>query len=114
MQVMVEGMGELTHGQTVSFTFNRKDGKKVGGFVIKSQQEYRAYYNRCNHWPVELDLGDGDFYYDKIDRITCKSHGATYQLDTGYCDGGPCSGTSLLSFEVSVEGDTATVETGDL
>ena len=114
MEVKVPGAGGLTHGQTISFTFVRSDGKEAAGFVIKVKDTFKAYYNRCNHWPVNLDQGDEDFYYEKIDRITCKSHGATYQLGDGYCDTGPCAGSYLRGFEIMVTGDEAVVNTGDL
>jgi len=108
-EVLVKGLLELQHGQSIGFEFTRMDGKTAKGFVIKYKEDFRAYYNQCNHWPVELDLGDGDFYYDKIDRITCKSHGATYQLENGFCDGGPCSGSYLKSFPMSIQNDTARI-----
>jgi len=55
----------------------------------------RAYLNRCRHLPIPMDCGSRDFYDDTKTRLICVTHGATYRLDDGVCDWGPCKGDAL-------------------
>lgn len=107
-RIRVEGAGGLAHGEALKFAFVR-DGQPLEGFVLKFEQELVAYRNRCPHWTVDLDMGDGRFWSSKLDRIYCKTHGALFQPLTGLCDAGPCVGASLEKFEVEREGDDAVV-----
>jgi nitrite reductase/ring-hydroxylating ferredoxin subunit len=100
----LSGIGELAHGETRKFEFER-EGERQEGFLICHRGELFAYHNRCPHWGVDLDMGEGRFYSLVVDRIFCSSHGALFVPDSGYCDSGPCSGRSLERFEVRREGD---------
>jgi nitrite reductase/ring-hydroxylating ferredoxin subunit len=98
------GAGQLPMRKTQVFTFKRK-GYEVEGFVIHLEAGWFAYLNQCQHWPIPLDYGDGDFFDERVDRIRCKSHGATYRPDSGECDAGPCQRAHLVRYEVQVDGD---------
>jgi hypothetical protein len=50
---------------------------------------------------VRLDKGSGA--YVRNGELVCQKHGATFQRDTGYCDFGPCEGSILSTFDVTVE-----------
>lgn len=122
--IRVSGVTALKHGETRVFTWPSEYGE-LEGFVIRvgapstdstgspqagsGQGALRAYENKCKHLPIPLDYGDGEFWFDAIDRIVCKTHGATYELDTGYCDDGPCEGASLTRFDLEMDGDDAVV-----
>ena len=99
MEIRIDVPEAMAHGDTRTFDFPR-NGRPAQGFVIKHKGGFSAYHNQCCHWPVALDMGDGDFYYAAADRIMCKTHGAAYVPDTGYCDFGPCVRASLDSFPV--------------
>ena len=64
-----------------------------------------AFRNYCQHWTdVRLDKGDGAFV--RNEEIFCQKHGATFEKDGGYCNFGPCEGSSLETVAVEVvEGD---------
>ncbi len=104
-KIRIDGVKELALGDARVFEFEKR-GKPAQGFLLHHNEGFSAYRNQCCHWPVPLDLGDGDFYYAAIDRITCKTHGATYLPATGECDSGPCAGARLKSYEIEWEGDT--------
>jgi len=55
----------------------------------------RAYLNRCRHLPIPIDCGSRDFYDESKTRLICVTHGATYRLDDGVCDWGPCKNDAL-------------------
>lgn len=101
-EVRIEAAEDMKEGETRVFAL---PGERAGeGFLIRHGGAFRAYVNQCCHWPVPLDLGDGDFYYAAIDRITCKTHGATYEPGTGFCDSGPCAGARLRRLRLRAEG----------
>jgi nitrite reductase/ring-hydroxylating ferredoxin subunit len=108
MEIRIDGIGSMAHGEARTFAFPR-NGREAQGFLIRHGEGYYAYLNQCRHWPVPLDLGDGDFFHAAADRIMCKTHGAAYRADTGYCDYGPCAGAALDAFPVSIQGDRAIV-----
>ena len=89
-------------GETGGFVLRRPSGPADGG---PEESGFVAYRNRCPHWGVDLDVGMGDFYDARRDRIFCRSHGALFVVDTGECDRGPCVGERLEALEVRVDGD---------
>ena len=106
--VRVPGAALLEHGRSLRFHFER-NSEALEGFVLSHHGTLYAYLNRCPHWFVDLDLGFGDFYDPRDDRIFCRTHGALFKPTSGFCDFGPCAGHSLERFEVSVDGDDALV-----
>jgi nitrite reductase/ring-hydroxylating ferredoxin subunit len=113
MQIRIPETKSLKHGETRLFTFPSRYGD-LQGFVIRYGENLHAYENKCLHWPIPLDFGDGDFYYAKINRIVCKNHGAEYDPETGICDAGPCGGEALIRFPVTFDGSDALVTIPEL
>jgi nitrite reductase/ring-hydroxylating ferredoxin subunit len=108
MQIRVPEIKTLKHGETRVFAFPSRYGD-LQGFLIRYGEDLHAYENKCCHWPIPLDFGDGDFFYRKIDRIVCKNHGAEYDPQTGICDEGPCLGEGLTRFPLVLDGEDALV-----
>lgn len=113
MKLRVSGVDSLVHGQARKFGFER-DGEAREGFVLRSGAELVAYHNRCPHWGVDLDMGEGRFYSELTDRIFCSSHGALFVPSSGYCDAGPCAGERLERFEVEIDGPDAVITIADI
>jgi nitrite reductase/ring-hydroxylating ferredoxin subunit len=92
--VRVSNVTTLAHGQSLRFEFQR--GKlKEEGFVLRWGDDLYAFANSCPHWSIDLDYGSGEFYDLELDRIVCRTHGALFHPQTGFCEWGPCSGRSL-------------------
>ncbi|HXS16863.1 MAG TPA: Rieske 2Fe-2S domain-containing protein [Polyangiaceae bacterium] len=111
-EIRVVGVNSLGEGQSQTFGFEREVRgirHRHEGFVLRHRGQLLAFHNECPHWSVELDLGDGHFYDEALDRIYCKNHGALFLLPSGLCETGPCLGRSLTSFPVRSEGDDAVV-----
>jgi nitrite reductase/ring-hydroxylating ferredoxin subunit len=108
LELRIKNVVELMPGQSRTFHF-RRDGFTEEAFVLKLPAGLFAYLNRCPHWHVDLDLGDGRFYDEELGRIYCKNHGALFLPETGECDSGPCFGDSLESFSVTLDGADAIV-----
>jgi len=104
-RLRIPGAAELAPGQSRTFEFAR-GAERISGFLLcHASVGLVAYLNRCPHWSVDLDLGDGRFYAEDIDRIYCKNHGALFRVADGVCDYGPCLGKSLVRCTVELEGD---------
>jgi len=101
-EILVPELDALAEGETRKFTFER-EGERLGGFVIRYEGTLYAYANRCPHWSVDLDMGEGRLISELSQRIFCSNHGALFVPSTGYCDAGPCRGLSLERFEWSAE-----------
>lgn len=108
MEILIPNAIALNHGESKTFYFKKKE-KELSGFLIRNKEGFSAFLNKCKHWPVELDMGDEDYYYAAIDRIQCKSHGATFLLNSGVCDGGPCEGAFLEKFTTKKHDPDVTV-----
>jgi nitrite reductase/ring-hydroxylating ferredoxin subunit len=108
LSVRVPGAALLAHGQSKSFTFKRSNSSEEA-FVLRWGDGLYCFANSCPHWSVDLDFGTGDFFDVALDRIVCRNHGALFHPQTGFCEWGPCTGHSLESFSLSVEGDDVVV-----
>ncbi len=107
-RLRIVGAGRLEVGASQVFELEHR-GEMLPGFLLRHQAGLFAYVNRCPHWAIDLDLGDGRFYAADIDRIYCKNHGALFRVPDGICDHGPCLGRALDPFTVELDGDDAWV-----
>ena len=107
-RLRIVGALQLAIGEAARFEFER-DHEALEGFLLRHAAGCVAYLNRCPHWAVDLDMGDGRFYAEDVDRIYCKNHGALFRVPDGVCDHGPCLGKALESFAVELDGDDAWV-----
>jgi nitrite reductase/ring-hydroxylating ferredoxin subunit len=119
-RIVVADVAGLAHGQARAFVFD--DGEHEGrGFVLMLREaaeggepgpeveELVAYRNRCAHVAFDLDMGTGEFWSGKLQRIYCRTHGACYEPRTGICDRGPCVGKALEKLAVERQGQDAVV-----
>lgn len=104
----MKNVASLTHGEARTFAFQRAD-EGSEGFVLRVGEQLVAFENRCPHWMVDLDMGEGRFFAERSQRIVCQNHGALFDPHTGVCELGPCVGQGLERFELRLEGDDAVV-----
>jgi nitrite reductase/ring-hydroxylating ferredoxin subunit len=83
------------------------------GFVVLSQGNVYAYANVCPHQRHPLNLTPEGFFRADKSALLCSSHGAEFELHTGVCIGGPCTGKSLQKLTCRIEGDTVYVISPD-
>lgn len=76
--------------------------------LTRSGGELRAYWNVCRHLPVPLDGGVGRL--PPGDRFVCLTHGASFRLDDGMCESGPCAGAALHALACGEGDDGAWVD----
>ena len=82
----------------------------TGGFnvmVVRQGERVYAYHNECPHAGRRLDWSPGKFLI-KDGVIICAAHGATFDVPTGACLGGPCR-SGLAGIPVDVVGTDVTM-----
>ncbi|MBI3454040.1 MAG: Rieske (2Fe-2S) protein [Rhodospirillales bacterium] len=73
-------------------------------FVVRRGSHVYAYINSCPHVGTPLDWRPDQFLSPDRDLIQCATHGARFEIASGYCVAGPCKGKSLTPVAVTVEG----------
>lgn len=76
------------------------DGAPI--LVVRSGETVRAYLNVCPHQGRPLCLPSGKTLVSKGEHIVCPFHGASFELGTGKCVGGPAENTTLKPVPVAV------------
>lgn len=73
-------------------------------FLVRKGKEIRCFVNICPHAGRLLSLPDGRVFLHKGENIICPVHGATFDVLSGECTGGP-AGSTLRPVPIIVEGD---------
>ncbi|MCC5795292.1 MAG: Rieske 2Fe-2S domain-containing protein [Chromatiales bacterium] len=95
--------GEDELGDPGAHAFETGDGDwPFRGFVVRSQGGLYAYANVCPHRQHPLNLVGDDFLTPDGTLLRCASHGAMFEIATGHCVLGPCTGQALISLPVRV------------
>lgn len=74
-------------------------------FVVHKDGEFHAFINRCPHTGVTLEWQEDQFLDRDQAYIQCASHDALFDIDTGLCIHGPCTGDSLAPVKIEIDGD---------
>ena len=72
------------------------------GFVVRKGDSVYAYQNSCVHVGHPLNWAPDRFLTKDRTALICASHGATYEIETGYCYAGPGNGRTLRKVDVAV------------
>lgn len=81
--------------------------------AVKKDGHIYVYVNSCPHIGITLEF-QPDQFLDLDNRfIQCANHGALFEIDTGDCIAGPCTGQALKPVVVEVR-DNQVVITGDI
>ncbi len=83
-------------------------------FIVRRADELYGYLNRCPHAGHELNLRPNEFLTREGDLIMCRSHGAQFRIDDGFCVFGPCPGTHLQAFDIEVVDGSLFAESREL
>lgn len=64
-------------------------------FAVRQYSQIFVYRNICPHVGTALNWQEDQFLDNENRFIQCGSHGALFEIETGLCVAGPCSGQSL-------------------
>jgi nitrite reductase/ring-hydroxylating ferredoxin subunit len=70
------------------------DGIAESLILTRRGEHVSVFLNICPHAGRRLDWAPGQFLIDR-GHLVCAVHGASFELPTGECIGGPCRGASL-------------------
>lgn len=70
--------------------------------VVRRLGHVFAYENACPHIGTPLDFLPDRFLTRDGRHLLCSTHGALFEIATGFCIHGPCQGRSLRPVPVSV------------
>ena len=87
-------LDELADPGARAFRLGRGDWP-LSGFVVRRGAEVHGYVNRCPHAGHPLNLQAHEFLTADGSLLLCRSHGALFEIATGYCVAGPCTGRNL-------------------
>ena len=72
-------------------------------FAVRQDNAIFAYWNLCPHRNTPLNWVPNQFLDADNQLIQCALHGALFEIDSGLCIAGPCSGDSLQSVKLRCE-----------
>lgn len=72
-------------------------------FAVKKFDQIRVYVNSCPHIGIPLEFLPDDFLDGDKNYIVCANHGALFEIDSGECISGPCSGQALEAVPFRIE-----------
>ncbi|MFC4358582.1 Rieske (2Fe-2S) protein [Halobium salinum] len=100
----VAAVEEVPEEGTLLFTVRDGFDKEEAILTKLSDGSVHAFRNYCMHWTdVRLDKGSGAMV--RNGEIVCQKHGATFDQSSGFCDFGPCEGSTLDTVDVTVADD---------
>ncbi|WP_315760206.1 Rieske (2Fe-2S) protein [Sphingomonas sp. Y38-1Y] len=92
----------IADGAARNFVLQLRAGR-FHGFVVRRGHDVIGYVDRCPHMGVPLAQSLDDYLSPDGSRIVCAWHGAVFRIEDGECLGGPCPGTRLTSWPVTVQ-----------
>jgi nitrite reductase/ring-hydroxylating ferredoxin subunit len=101
LERVVCALADLVDPGSRAFTIGRGDWP-VRGLVVRRHGAVHAYVNRCPHAGHPLNLRPHEFLTPDRSLVVCNSHGALFEVATGYCVSGPCAGASLRRIPIEV------------
>lgn len=72
------------------------------GFVVRRGGAVHGYVDRCPHMGVPLARELDQYLSPLSNHIACGWHGALFRVGDGRCVGGPCAGSALIAWPVTV------------
>jgi len=78
--------------------------------VVRRLGHVFAYENACPHIGTPLDFLPDRFLTQDGRHLLCSTHGALFEIATGFCIHGPCRGRSLKPVPVAVRAGQVVLE----
>lgn len=93
---------EVREGEGCGFIFGA-GMERQAIFVIRWNGVLRGYRNSCPHLGTPLDWPENRFFDAEDRHLMCRTHGAMFRPEDGYCFEGPCSGRSLKPIAIEAK-----------
>lgn len=93
-------VADIPDGGALALTF--REGGYFSLLLARKGARVFAYLNQCAHAAYPLHRADGGVLVQEGRYIVCAVHGASFELETGVCAGGPCNGAGLAAMAIEV------------
>ncbi len=93
-------INQIENGQAKAFELPDKPGRTF--LIVRQGEQAWAYLNMCPHMGIEMEFQKDKFMSFDGSQIQCAMHGALFDISTGFCSWGPCSGRSLNRIEIEI------------
>jgi len=93
---------ELADPGAQGFSFG-SDVMRRDVLLVRQGAQIFAYENACPHQGTPLDFLPDQLLTHDRKHLLCSTHGAIFEIATGYCVRGPCKGKSLRAIPCHVE-----------
>jgi nitrite reductase/ring-hydroxylating ferredoxin subunit len=103
----------IPDGRARSFVLEMRAGR-FHGFVVRRGAAVHGYVDRCPHAGLPLARALDDYLTPSGDLIACGWHSALFDIETGACKGGPCTGGALTPWPVEVRDGSIVTASAEL
>jgi len=101
MYINVAKLSDIEEGSATNATIELADGHRHL-ILTRKGDKVNVFLNSCPHTGVRLDWKVGVFLtVDKV-HLQCSTHGALFELDSGFCVAGPCINQCLVKLQTKV------------
>ncbi|MFT2111074.1 Rieske (2Fe-2S) protein [Marinomonas sp. 2405UD68-3] len=97
---------DLNKTQAKGVTLTQEHADDIHIIVLKQQEHFYAYLNKCPHRNIQLEWNKDEFFDESGSFLHCFTHGALFLPKTGECIAGPCQFQSLEKVPIFIEDDT--------
>ncbi len=98
---------EVADSQAAGFVLMRKEESGAARpwpiLVTNKGNRFYGFENACPHQGKRLDVRPGQFFDESGNFLTCGSHRAQFDFDTGHCFIGPCQGQRLKALDLVID-----------
>ena len=101
MNIHLGSVIEILDPGSKAFQIDR-NGQSIDIFVVHKDGNFHGFINRCPHTGVNLEWLEDQFLDRDQAFIQCSTHDALFEIDTGLCIHGPCSGDHLTPVTIEV------------
>jgi nitrite reductase/ring-hydroxylating ferredoxin subunit len=81
-------------------------------FAVRKANAIYAYWNICPHRGSPLNWSPNQFLSIDKQTIQCAFHGALFEIDSGLCVLGPCTGDHLQAINLHQNGQDFAITAG--
>jgi nitrite reductase/ring-hydroxylating ferredoxin subunit len=91
----------IAEGEAKGFVLG-EGASRIAVFVLRHEGSIRGYVNACPHQGTPLEIFPDRFFDAPGLHLICRTHGALFRPEDGFCVAGPCAGKSLDPVPVRV------------
>ena len=101
MYINVAKLSDIEEGSATNAVIELADGHRHL-ILTRKADEVNVFLNSCPHTGVRLDWKVGVFLTVDKAHLQCSTHGALFELDSGFCVAGPCINKCLVKLQTKV------------